>query len=337
MTVVGIVDVNAYTPAEFQPAEEIAARSGIPLEVVRDKFGLIGKRIAAPDEHVSVLAAKAATPIFERHCRRPLDVLIYMGSPHRDFPVWTAAPKVQQLLGCTASASLAFDLQAVSAGCPIALQVAKGLIAGAPTIGQVMLVGGSREHELIDYTNPRSRFMFNFGAGGAAVLLRRDHPENHLLETVAMTDGRFADDVMVPAGGSRESASETSVRQRRHFLDVGDPAAMKAKLDPISAARFIQVARQAVERSGYPVSDIALLCPIHVKRSLFLQVLDGLGLREEQAVYLSDYGHMSAIDPLVGLWRARDQGRLKQGDIVVLLSAGTGYTWAATAIRWGRA
>lgn len=337
MTVVGIVDLNVYSPAEFQTAEEIAERSGIPADVIREKFGLVGKHVAAPDEHVSVLSARAAAPLLERHRGRPIDVVLYMGSPHRDFPVWSAAPKVQQLLGSAAAGSQAFDLQGVSAGGPLALQVARGLIAVNRQIAQVLLVGGSREHELLDYQNARARFMFNFGAGGAAVLLRRDHPEHHVLETVAFTDGRFADDVMVPAGGSREPASHASVAGRRHYLDVRDPAAMKAQLDPISADNFVRVAREAVERSGYALRDVALLCPIHTKRSLFLRVLAGLGMPEEQAVYLSDHGHMSAIDPFVALHRAREQGRLRAGDVVVLLAAGTGYTWAATVVRWGPA
>lgn len=336
MTVVGIADLNAYLPAAFQPAEEIAALAGLSVEVVREKFGLVGKHLAAPDEHVTTLAAKAAAPLLERRSGRPVDVVLYLGSPHRDFPVWSAAPKVQHLLGPAAAGSLAFDIQGVSAGCPLALQVAKGLIAANSTIHEVLLAGGSREHELIDYANHRSRFMFNFGAGAAAALLRRGHPENLVLETAAFTDGRFADDVMVPAGGSREPASEETVRNRRHYLDVRDPVAMKAMLDPISCANFVRVAREAVVRSGYRVSDIALVCPIHTKRSLFLNVLEALGLREDQAIYLSDCGHMSAVDPLVGLHRARAQGRLKDGDLVVLLAAGTGYTWAATAIRWGR-
>src|SRR5713101_4162536 len=97
MTTVGIVDVNAYSPECIQTADEIAQLSGIPLEVVRDKFGLTGKRIARPEEHVSVLAAKAAAPILSRN-GGPIGAVIYMGSPHRDFGVWTAGPKVQSLL-----------------------------------------------------------------------------------------------------------------------------------------------------------------------------------------------------------------------------------------------
>jgi 3-oxoacyl-[acyl-carrier-protein] synthase-3 len=337
MSTVGIVDVSAYSPAGRQSADEIAALSGIPAHVIREKFGLEGKHLAAPDEHAADLAARAAAPILARQGGRALDALLYMGSPYRDFPVWSAAPKVQQLLGPAARGSLAFDIQGVSAGAPIAMQVAKGLICTNERIDQVLLAGGSREHDLIDYENERSRFMFNFGAGGAALLLRRDHPENHVLETAGFTDGSFADDVMVPAGGSREPASERTVRDRRHALDVRDPSGMKAKLDPVTADHFVRVATEAVERSGYRVSDIRVLLPIHTKRSLFDTVRERLGVSEACSVYLSDHGHMSAIDPIMGLARARDQGLLHQGDLVVMLAAGTGYSWAATAIRWGRA
>ena len=333
---VGIVDVGAYSPAGIQTADEIAALSGIPADVIRDRFGLTGKHIAAPDEHVSQLAAKAAAPLLARN-EGPIGAVIYMGSPYRDFPVWGAGPKVQHLLGERAAGSLAFDVQGNSGGAPISLLVAKGLLEADQTLHQVLLAGGSREHDLIDYSNQRSRFMFTFGAGGGAMLLRRDHPENHVLETVGFTDGSFADDVMVPAGGSREPATLETVGARRHYLDVRDPQEMKERLDPVSAANFVRVAREAVERSGCRTRDIALLCTIHTKRSLFLKVLQGLGLAEDRAMYLSDHGHMSAIDPIVGLHRAREQGRLRQGDLVVLLAAGTGYSWSATAIRWGRA
>lgn len=336
MTTVGIVDVNTYSPGCVQTAEEIAHLSGIPIDVVRDKFGLSGKHIAGADEHVSDLAAKAAAPLLQRN-DGPIGAVIYMGSPYRDYPVWTAGPKLQALLGDRVAGALAFDVQSSSAGAPVAMQVAKGLIAGDPAIDQVLIAAGSREHDLIDYSNQRSRFMFNFGAGGAAALLRRDHDRNHVLATAACTDGRFADDVMVPAGGSREPVSDESVRGRRHYLDVRDPAVMKELLDPITADNFIKVTREAVERSGYGVSDIALLCTIHTKRSLFLRVLEGLSLDEDRAVYLSDHGHMSACDPIFGLHRARLEGRLRDGDLVVLLAAGTGYTWAATAVHWGPA
>jgi len=197
----------------------------------------------------------------------------------------------------------------------------------------VLLVAASTESMLLDYTNHRARFMFNFGDGAAACLLRRDHPFNVVLESTLLTDGRFADFVRVPAGGSVLPPSHETVERRLHFFDVTDPAQMKAMLDPITLSHFVRVVREAIARSGCHGPDF--LVPLHTKRSLFEALLSALGLRESQAIYLSDYGHLSAADPLLGLYLAREEGRLRDGDVVVLLSAGTGYSWGATVIRWG--
>ena len=72
-----------------------------------------------------------------------------------------------------------------------------------------------------------------------------------------------------------------------------------------------------------------------MKRSMFDAVLERLGLDESRAVYLDDTGHMSGVDSLLGLDRAARAGKLADGDLVLLLAAGTGYTWAATVVRWG--
>mgnify|MGYP001764447807 CR=1 FL=1 len=80
--------------------------------------------------------------------------------------------------------------------------------------------------------------------------------------------------------------------------------------------------------------DLDFLAVLHTKRSLFDALLRALGLEERQSFYLQDYGHMSAIDPFVSLSEAERRGQLRRGHLAVALSAGTGYSWAATAIRW---
>jgi len=140
--------------------------------------------------------------------------------------------------------------------------------------------------------------------------------------------------VKVPAGGSAEPASERTVAERRHFLDVPDPLSMKERLDPVTLPNFVAAAREAVTRSGADLDDVALLCGIHMKRSMHEQVCSALGVPLDRAVYLDDTGHMSGVDPLFGLDRAAREGRLEPGDLVLLLAAGTGYTWAAACIRW---
>ena len=170
--------------------------------------------------------------------------------------------------------------------------------------------------------------MFNFGDGAVAGLLRGDPERNEVLGSHAITNGAYSLQVKVPGGGSKEPDGY-------RFLDVQDPGEMKGGLDQESLPNFIAAARGAVERSGLTMAELAFLCPLHTKRSMFLALLGELGMREDQAVYLDDTGHMSGVDSLLGLDRAVRDGRVRDGDAVLLLSAGTGYTWAATVVRWG--
>ncbi len=336
MTVVGIAGLGVYLPERVMTAEELAVASGIPAEVIRAKFGLNRKHIAdvsGKGETASMMAAEAGRRALMDAGVAPeeVDAVIYFGSMHKDYYVWLAAPRIQALVG--AHRAYAFEICGTSAGLPFALKAARSMMLTDPSLRHVLLVAASTESMLLDYTNHRARFMFNFGDGAAACLLRRGHPFNVVLESAFRTDGRFAEFVRVPAGGSVLPPSHETVERRLHYFDVIDPARMKAMLDPITLEHFVRVVREAIARSGCHGPDF--LIPLHTKRSLFEALLSALGLTESQAVYLSDYGHLSAADPLLGLYLARQEGRLRDGDVVVLVSAGTGYSWGATVIRWG--
>jgi 3-oxoacyl-[acyl-carrier-protein] synthase-3 len=171
--------------------------------------------------------------------------------------------------------------------------------------------------------------MFNFGDGAVAGLLVKDGDANTLLGCYGITDGSFSLQVKVPAGGS------VSPNGGYRFLDVADPAAMKDGLDKVSLANFVAAARGAVARSGAELSDVGYLCGIHMQPSMHRALAAELGLDESRAAYLDDTGHMSGVDPLFALDRAARAGDLRDGELVLLLAAGTGYTWAASVVRWG--
>jgi 3-oxoacyl-[acyl-carrier-protein] synthase-3 len=227
------------------------------------------------------------------------------------------------------------ELDYVSCGSPVALRVARALVSVEQRLQRVLIVAGSCESRLLDYSNARSRFMFNFGDGAVAALLVRDHHSNLVLETAMLTDGSLSQHVKVPAGGSVSPASHETVELRQHFLDVEDLSAMRARLDEVSVENFVAVSEEAASRSGVSLADVAFVCPIHMKRSMHDTILDRLGCRMAEDVYLDDTGHMSGVDPLLSLDRLWRAGRLGEGDLVLLLAAGTGYTWAATVVRWG--
>jgi 3-oxoacyl-[acyl-carrier-protein] synthase-3 len=153
------------------------------------------------------------------------------------------------------------------------------------------------------------------------------------LDAAIITDGSFSLDVLVPVGGTRAPLTAANVGDYR--LRVGDPAGMKERLEHTSLATFLEVVRQAVARSGYQVSDIGYLAMLHVKRSAHDYLLKELGLSEDQSIYLADYGHLGQVDQFLSLKLAEGQGKLKPGDLVVLVAAGVGYVWNALCLKWG--
>jgi len=337
MTRVGLTATAHYLPERWMTAAEVADASGIPEGVMVEKFGLRGKHIAAPGEHVTDLAVTAARRLLDDHGLDPTSVgaLVYYGSTWKDYPVWQAAPWIAHRLGCRNAYAIEYDN--VSMGTPVALRLARAFLTAEPELGNVLLVAACRESYLLDYTNERSRFMFNFGDGAVAGLLRADADRNLVLGSHAITDGSFSLQVKVPAGGSVEPASHVTVDGRRHFLDVADPGEMKGGLDEVSLSNFVSAAEGALTRSGATLADVSYLCGIHMKRSMHGAIADALGVSLERAAYLDDTGHMSGVDPLLALDRAVRAGEVRDGDLVLLLAAGTGYTWAASVIRWGPA
>ena len=335
MTTVGLAATAAYLPERWMTAEEIGAAADIPAWVIEEKFGLRGKHVAADDEHVSDMAVAAAGALLEEHGVDPasLGAVVYYGSTWKDRAVWQAAPHIAHRLGATGA--FALELDYVSCGTPVAMRVCRDLLVAEPDVGSVLAVAACRESHLLDYTNERARFTFNFADGAVAGLLVADADRNEVLGSRMLTDGSFSMDVHVPAGGSVEPASHATVDAGRHTLDVPDPMSMKERLDPVSLPNFRTVAEDACRRSGLTLADVDVLCALHMKQSMHAALLDALELDESQSVYLDDTGHMSGVDSLLGLDRAVRDGRVADGDVVLLLAAGTGYTWAANVVRWG--
>lgn len=332
MSNIGIAHTGIYFPPHVQSASELALKTGIPEAVITEKFGLYEKHVADANTHASDLAIRAAQRILDNFDPLDIDVVIYFGSPHKDYPVWSAANKIQHELG--AKNAFAFETMNVSANFPISLKVAKDMLVSDNSIHHILLVGGCKESTLIDYDNQRSRFMFNFADGGAAALLSRDTAPNRILGSGFVTDGSFHEYIKVPAGGTVHPALHETVDNRMHFIDVSDPLAMKEALDPVSIPNFVTAVQKAVRNSGYQIQDIDWILPLHTKKSMFFELLHKLGLHEKQAIYLDHYGHMSALDPLIGFHFLKEQKPLKRGDLIVTVSAGTGYTWSSTVIEW---
>ncbi|PSQ18449.1 beta-ketoacyl-ACP synthase [Halobacteriales archaeon QS_8_69_26] len=335
---VGLTGMGTYVPDRTITGEEIAERAGIPAEVVVEKMGLARKHVCPPeDDHVTDMGVAAARDALADAGvdAGDLDLVLYHGSEYKDHVVWSAAADIAERLG--AGNAYANELYALCAGAPVAVRSARAQLATGD-VDRALLVTASREEDLIDYGDADSSFMFNFGSGAAAAVLERDPGDRSralVFESAATTDGSFADDVVMPAGGSRRPPTHDTVDAGLHHLTVPDPDGMKERLAEVTLANFRTVADRALERSGFAREDVDFLALVHMKRSFTDLLFEEFGLDPERdGYYLDDYGHVQSADQFIAVEEGLARGRIDSGDLVLFLAAGTGYTWAATALEW---
>ncbi len=332
---IGVVSTGVYIPEKRMTSKEISEQAGIPLEVVEQKMGIREKPIPGVDDHTAEMGIRAAKQAIEKAGIDPkeIDLIIYIGEEHKEYPLWTAGIKLQQEVG--AVNAWAFDTALRCGTTIMGLKVAKDMMRSDPSINTVLLAGGYRNVDFINYQNPRTRFMFNLGAGGGAIILKKGFPENEILESHLITDGSFSEDVYVTTGGTKNPITKETLDAGLYQLDVLDPSGMKERLEQKSMDNFIACIEKALNKSGYEKEDIGYVAMLHMKKSAHLYVLDQLGVEHDKSIYLEDYGHIGQIDQILSLELAEQQGKLKKGDIVVLVSAGIGYAWGANIIKWG--
>jgi 3-oxoacyl-[acyl-carrier-protein] synthase-3 len=326
-----IAGLGIYLPGHHQSARDISAASGVPEHVVREKLGIARKTVPGKDDHTNAMGVRAAREALldAKVSAAELDVVISMTEEHKEFPVWTAGIKTAHEIGATRA--YAFDLGQKCGTAVLGLKLARDMIK-ADGVSTLLIAGGYRNGDLVSYADPDVRFLYNLAAGGGAAVVREDGPGFEILGSSFRTDGSFSEDVVVPVGGTR--APVTAGNAAEYRLQVSDLAGMKARLERISLDNFVSVVREACERSGIAPRDVAHAAMLHMKRSAHDNVLRVLGIPAERTIYLSNYGHMGQVDPLLSLKLARDEGRLQDGDVCVLMAAGIGYVWNAMCVRY---
>jgi 3-oxoacyl-[acyl-carrier-protein] synthase III len=326
---IGLLSVGVYLPAGRMSALEISARSGLPQDVVIQKLGIVQKPVPEAHDHTNAMGVWAAQKALRtaKLEAAQLDLIICISEEHKEFPVWTAGIDMARQLG--ANRAWAFDAAQKCGSFVLATKLAKSMMLEDSSLKTVLIAGGYRNVDLIDYGDPNVRFMYNLGAGGGAAILQRG-AAHAVLGSSFMTDGEFSRDVLVPVGGTCAPLTPENVAQYR--LQVPDPNGMKTRLEQKSLDNFVHVVQEAAAKSGFERIDYLAL--LHMKKSAHLAILERLGLAESQTIYLSDYGHIGQIDQLLSLELALERGLVRAGSRVVLASAGVGYVWNAVGVRW---
>lgn len=339
---VGIVSAGMYLPKTFMTATEIAAQSGMPEWVVREKLGINKKYVAGPDDHPNQMAIWAAQDCLSKCDIKPeeIDVVLCTTEEWKEYLLWTAGIHLAHKIG--AINAWAMDIHTRCCTTIAAIKTAKDMMQANAEIKTVLIAGGYCISRFINLKNQRTSFMFNIGAGAGAMLLRKNWPRNHVLGSHLITDGSMSKHVIVPASGTVQHPTDAAVAQNLFCFDLVEPEAMKNRLNEVSMNNWMRCIDEALRKSGARPDgmsltrrDINYLNMILVKPSAHRDLMERLGLREEQAVYLSDYGHIGEQDSIISIIEGDKQGKLKDGDLMMMVGAGIGYVWGAACVRWG--
>lgn len=334
---IGIVSTAVYIPEGRVSAAEIARQTeGAWSEsAVRDKLGIDQKTVAGPDDGAQEMGARAAQMCLEKAGVDPLEVdaILCIGDELREYPMTTSGIYIQERIG--AHNAWAADIMQKCSTFPAGVRMARALLRSEPQTRTVLLCGGYRNGDLIDYTNPRVSFMYNLAPGGGAALLRRGHDRNEVLGVSLISDGSLSRLVLARHGGTESPVTLDKCDEANRCLDVVDQETMRMLLAERSHPNFLKVIRDALAEGALTQRDLDYLAVLHMKRSAHISLLGDLGLTPEHSEYLSQYGHMGQFDQLLSLELGIQAGKVRDGSVVVGVGAGIGYSWGAVALRWG--
>lgn len=334
---VGIVGTGIYLPAPRMTAQQVAAATNgrWTEQDVIGKLGFRQKPVPGPGDGTQEMGVYAARDCLARTGTDPdeIDLILCIGEEWKEYPLTTSGIYIQEQIG--ARRAWAIDVQLRCCSAVAAMKIAKDMILADEKINTAMVVGGYRNGDFVDYADPAMSMMYNLGAGGGAIILKRNLGRNALLGTRLMSDGSLSRDVGVRYGGTVNPISCDNLEKAYKSLQIFDEQHMKSRLNEVSMNNWLHCIDQALAESGMTRADLDYLAVLHFKYSMHKTMLDLLGLNEEQSIYLSDYGHIGQIDQILSLQLALEAGKVREGTVIAMIAAGIGYAWAANVVKWG--
>jgi 3-oxoacyl-[acyl-carrier-protein] synthase III len=323
-----IRSTGIYVPEIEVPNATLHARFAAENPEFVEKMGAstgIQTRWYAPETWAtSDIAVRAAKQALSRAGVAPEDVdLILVGTDSPDYMTPATSVVVQHKLGARRAGT--FDVGCACASFPTALASASGLMATNPWMKNVLVIGAYMMHKLAD---PNDTATFFYGDGAGAALLQPSN-EPGLMAASFRADGAFAKHWGIYSGGTAEPATEESVRAGRTNVR------MVEKYPPeVNDEGWPALVRMVCERNGFSVNDIDQVIFTQVRKRTIEKVMRSLELPMEKTHMVMDkWGYTGSACIPMALHDALDAGRIKTGDLVVLIGSGVGHNQAGIALR----
>jgi 3-oxoacyl-[acyl-carrier-protein] synthase III len=302
---------------------DIAARVDTSDDWIVERTGIRTRRVAGPEESTATLGTTAATNAIKRAGLTPTDIdllIVATATPERLIPHTGA--DIGERLGLRCGS---FDLNAACSGFVYATVVAHGMIATG--MQHVLVVGAETLTRIVDPSDRGTCILFGDAAGAAVVTAT---PDNALLGFDLGCDGSAADILMLPAGGSRLPTSTRTVANGDHYIKMQGQEVFKRAVRAIADS-----ARAALEHAALTVDDIDWFVPHQANLRIIESGAQRLGIDTNRLIVnIADYGNTSSASIPLALFEAVEDGRVRDGDIVLVSGFGAGMTWASAVLRW---
>lgn len=291
-----------------------------------ERTGIRQRYIAGPETLTDLCETASRIAMAGAHITpEQLDTIV-LGtiSPDRRLPA--TACELQARLGAVNAA--AFDIAAACPGWLFALAIGEGLIASGRA-QNVLALGAEKLSSVTDTTDRSTAVLFGDGAG-ACVLSPATGDGRGILSIVLGSDGNLADLLYIPAGGSTEPISEKVVRERTHYIRMAGREVFKAAVLAMAKA-----CDEALEKAGVRAEDIDLMVPHQANLRIIEATAKHAGLPMSKVMVNVDrYGNTSAASIPLALAQAVDEGRIRPGSLLLLVTFGAGFTWGSVVMRW---
>ena len=313
-------------PEPILTNDDIAKMVDTNDEWIRDRTGIRERHIAREDQSTSTLAVEAAIKALQVANLAPTDldlIIVTSSSPEYIFPA--TACLVQDQIGATKAG--AFDLLAACSGFIYAVNMAAQSIRSG-SIKNALVIGSETLSRFVNWKDRNTCILFGDGAG-AFVLQASDQPGG-VLSAVMHSDGSGADSLTLLGGGARHPATELTVHEGKHFVQMDGKAVFRFATRVMGAAT-----KEALELAGLTTADVDWVIPHQANFRIIETAAKYLKMPMDKFVVNVDrYGNTSTASIPIATVEAIEKGQLKSGNKVVFVGFGAGLTWGALAAEW---
>ncbi len=296
-------------------------------EWITSRTGIKQRHKAADGEYTSQFAVAAARQAIERARIDPIDInLIICATVTPDQILPSTGCLVQAELGAHRAA--AFDLAAACSGFLYGLTLARTMISTGQA-RYVLVVGAELLTRYVDYTDRTTCVIFGDGAGAA--ILGPVDGDRGILAARIYSDGRFAEQLYAPGGGTRHRPSAETISSGMHYYKMRGNELFK-----VAVRSMTDVSREVLGEAGFTAEDVRLFIPHQANQRITDSVADKLSV-DASRVYsnIAMLGNTSSASIPIALDECVEMGRIQEGDLVLMASFGGGVTWGAVLTRWG--